>query len=235
MNRPVGPGNRGADGPSVAEPTSARTALDIGRPRDPSPLARPPEHAAPEPKRIPAAARRLLARLVPGHAGRRAADFDAAAREAYHAALKLETGAPLAAAPPAGRSASAPASAPPTAAIATSAAVDAPAARPFSPPTTSATAPATAPASEPTTPDAAPSAALGPGAVAHASTWVPPPGIPGHSSAPGRQPSEAFPARPRRRKPGETAPDFLLQAPTGVAPVADDFFDSLIRQVEGDR
>jgi hypothetical protein len=35
--------------------------------------------------------------------------------------------------------------------------------------------------------------------------------------------------------PGDTAPDFLLRAPTSVAPAADDFFDGLIRQVERDR
>jgi hypothetical protein len=45
--------------------------------------------------------------------------------------------------------------------------------------------------------------------------------------------ASAAPARPPRR--GETAPDHLLQAPPGVAPVADDFFDALIRRVEGDR
>jgi hypothetical protein len=43
------------------------------------------------------------------------------------------------------------------------------------------------------------------------------------------------PAPPRRRQPGETAPDFLLRTPTNVAPVADDFFDGIIRRVEGDR
>lgn len=33
----------------------------------------------------------------------------------------------------------------------------------------------------------------------------------------------------------ETAPEFLLRTPTRVTPVADDFFDGLIRRVEGDR
>lgn len=40
---------------------------------------------------------------------------------------------------------------------------------------------------------------------------------------------------PRRLRPGETAPDSLFQAPTSVSLTADDFFDGLIRRVEGDR
>ena len=43
------------------------------------------------------------------------------------------------------------------------------------------------------------------------------------------------PARRLSRQAGETAPDFLLRAPTGVAPIVDDFFDGLVRRVEGDR
>ncbi len=42
-------------------------------------------------------------------------------------------------------------------------------------------------------------------------------------------------ALPLRRSPGDTAPDFLLRAPTSVTPMADDFFDGLIRQVDGER
>jgi hypothetical protein len=38
-----------------------------------------------------------------------------------------------------------------------------------------------------------------------------------------------------RRLPGDTAPDFLLRAPTSVTPKADDFFDGLVQQVERDR
>ena len=34
---------------------------------------------------------------------------------------------------------------------------------------------------------------------------------------------------------GSSAPDHLLRTPTGVTRVADDFFDGLIRRVEGDR
>lgn len=37
-----------------------------------------------------------------------------------------------------------------------------------------------------------------------------------------------------RTEAGATAPDHLLRAPTSVASVADDFFDGLIRRVEGD-
>jgi hypothetical protein len=38
-----------------------------------------------------------------------------------------------------------------------------------------------------------------------------------------------------RRQPGETAPESLLRAPAAAATVADDFFDGLVRRVEGDR
>lgn len=38
-----------------------------------------------------------------------------------------------------------------------------------------------------------------------------------------------------RRQPGETAPESLLRAPSGAVSVADDFFDGLVRRVEGDR
>lgn len=41
--------------------------------------------------------------------------------------------------------------------------------------------------------------------------------------------------RHHRQPAGDTAPDFLLRTPSGVLPVADDFFDGLIRRVEGDR
>jgi hypothetical protein len=41
--------------------------------------------------------------------------------------------------------------------------------------------------------------------------------------------------QPTRRKASDTAPDFLLRTPASVAPVVDDFFDGLIRRVEGDR
>jgi hypothetical protein len=76
----------------------------------------PPEHAPEheEPRRPLAAVREVLARLVPGRGARtaatQAAEFDAAARNAYQSALKLETAAPLGPAPPAARSAGAPAS-----------------------------------------------------------------------------------------------------------------------------
>jgi hypothetical protein len=38
----------------------------------------------------------------------------------------------------------------------------------------------------------------------------------------------------RRRQADSPAPDYL-RTPSSVAPVADDFFDGLIRRVEGDR
>lgn len=45
---------------------------------------------------------------------------------------------------------------------------------------------------------------------------------------------DRLPGRNRRRA-GSSTPDDLLRTPTSVAPVADDFFDGLIRRVEGDR
>lgn len=48
-------------------------------------------------------------------------------------------------------------------------------------------------------------------------------------------PSAETPPSKRRRQPGDTAPEFLLQAPTGITPVVDDFFDGVTRHVEGDR
>ncbi len=38
-----------------------------------------------------------------------------------------------------------------------------------------------------------------------------------------------------RRRPGDTAPESLLRTPPGAAAVANDFFDALVRRVEGDR
>lgn len=48
-------------------------------------------------------------------------------------------------------------------------------------------------------------------------------------------PASAPAERPARRLVSDTAPEFMLQAPTSVIPVADAFFDDLIRRVEGDR
>ena len=45
---------------------------------------------------------------------------------------------------------------------------------------------------------------------------------------------DRLPGRNRRRA-DSSAPDYLLRTPTSVTPVADDFFDGLIRRVEGDR
>ena len=91
--------------------------------------------------------------------------------------------------------------------------------------------------SEPTAPeDAASAGAPEPAAAARAHVWATPPRLPAkQSAAPRGERAEEPPGPPRRRKPGETAPDFLLRTPTSVTPVADDFFDGLIRRVEGDR
>ena len=42
-------------------------------------------------------------------------------------------------------------------------------------------------------------------------------------------------ASARRRRPGVTAPEEMLQPSASVAPAADDFFDGLVRRVEGNR
>jgi len=164
-----------------------------------SPPDRAPGHE--EPRRPLAAARGGLARLIPGRGARtaasQAAEFDAAARKAYQLALKLETAAPLAPAPPTARSAGAPTSAP-------------------APPAAPVATPAVVPA--------------------RASAWATPPIQPAEqSAAPVGEAPEESPAPPRRRQPGDTAPGFLLRTPTSVTRVADDFFDDLIRRVEGDR
>jgi hypothetical protein len=61
------------------------------------------------------------------------------------------------------------------------------------------------------------------------------------SAAPAPEPSMASPTAEDdpgaelHREPGDTAPDFLLRPPASVTPVADDFFNGLIRRVERDR
>jgi hypothetical protein len=234
VSPPVVPGSGKRTGPSLSEPIPA-PAPTIGRPRPLVRVVRPPEHSDAGPRRPLAAARGLFARLVPGQVARsraRQADkFDAAAREALQSALKLEAAAPLAPAPPVARSAAAP-----TASLPAAAKAAAPATEPVSLPSAPATTPTTARASRPTTPDTAPAAAPEPAAAARASAWATPPSQPEkRSAAPRGERAEEPPGPPRRRKPGETAPGFLLRTPTSIAPVADDFFDDLIRRVEGDR
>jgi hypothetical protein len=205
------PGSGGQTEPSLEEPTPAPVAPDIGRPRDPVPLVGAPVHADAEPRGWLAAVRALLARLVPGRGARagatQAAELDAAARTADQSAP-----------------------------VATPAAVPAPATGPFSLPATRAATPTPAPAWELTTPDWASAAAPEPAAAPRTSAWATPPRLPAEqSAAQGRKPPEESPAPPPRRQPGDTAPDFLSRTPTNVTLVADDFFDGLIRRIEGDR
>ena len=55
------------------------------------------------------------------------------------------------------------------------------------------------------------------------------------TAEPAREPVTAErPARRSRRPAGETAPDHLLAPPKRVSSAADDFFDGLVRRVEGD-
>lgn len=64
-----------------------------------------------------------------------------------------------------------------------------------------------------------------------------PPSVPSEESLPEPAPLPSSPDGPgrRRRQAGETAPESLLRTPTGASSVTDDFFDGLIRRVEGDR
>jgi hypothetical protein len=67
-----------------------------------------------------------------------------------------------------------------------------------------------------------------------------PPAPPTSAATPAIEPagqSEHAKAPSRRHggQAGETAPDFLLRTPKSVIPIADDFFDGLIRRVEGKR
>jgi hypothetical protein len=163
-----------------------------------------------------AAAVTRLARIIPGvraRIGARQADpYELAAREAFHSAVIQGSAEPLA---PAGL-------APATAPIAKPEASSGPADQgqsataPLIPAPLAAAAQHAAPAIAP----AIPAAAEPPAERAAASGSTEPP---------------ALPALPRRRQLGDTAPDFLLRASRSVTPVADAFFDGLIRQVERDR
>ena len=117
-----------------------------------------------------------------------AAEFDAAARQAFHAALKLDRGTP------------------------------------------SAPVPLETRPSE--TPEPVPGPVNGTGLSAWATPSIPPPER--LATLAGQSPEDAI-AAPHWRQPGETAPDSLMQTSSNVTLVADDFFDGLIRRVEGDR
>jgi hypothetical protein len=146
-----------------------------------------------EPSGLREAGRRLLGRLVPrfgeGIGATEAAEFDAAARQAYQAALKVDLGS-------------------------------------------------RAPDLGPSSPADAPAPVPEPAATAEAegSLWATRPSLLDVRLAdlPGQAPEPAS-AAPQRRQPGDTAPGSLLRTPSSVAPVADEFFDSLIRRVESDR
>jgi hypothetical protein len=106
----------------------------------------------------------------------------------------------------------------------------APTARPLAPAPTAESPASTSGAARPVTSVFAPTAPAAARPVASVSA-------PTTSAAePAREPTAAEGPSPRhRRQAGETAPDYLLRAPTGGTAVADDFFDGLIRRVEGDR
>lgn len=236
MSTPVVPGNGGRTEPSPIEPTVVPAAPATGRPRHSVLILPTPEHAEEKPGRPLAAARGLLARLVPRPVAqsraRQAAEFDAVAREALRSALKLEAAAPRHPAPTARPTAA------PTTSLPASVQAVAPAIGPLSPPITPGTTAATAPSSGRTAPAAPEPAADAPESSAgvHTSTWTTPPGTRrARSAAPRVEPPEEPPGPPRRRQPGETAPDFLLRPPTNVAPVADEFFDGLVERIEGHR
>ena len=223
--------------------TPAPPRPEIGGSRDPVGVFAPPERTDEESRTSLAVARGRLARLVPGRNARtetsQAVEFDAAARKAYKSALNLGTGVRLAPAPPAARPAGAPTTARPTAPAATPPAKPEAAPAPAAlvpPPTAPSATPTAAAASWPTSAGAASGNGAEPAAAPSTSAWAAPPRPSAEQSAApvGATPRES-PASPRRRQPGETAPDFLLRTPTSVTPVADDFFNGLIRRIEGDR
>jgi hypothetical protein len=147
------------------------------------------------------AARRLVARLRPGRGAgvgsSEGAEFDAAARRAYQAALKLDDGMSLAPAPPRARPAETPGPVPESRGA-------------FDEPEPQEGSDESALAVTPNQP-------LGPPATAV------------------RESDERATEAPGREQLGYTSPDPLLRTRPGVDSVADDFFDSLIRRIEGDR
>jgi hypothetical protein len=165
----------------------------VSPPIDPEGRERAAAPAPDEPSGLRSAGRRLLGRLVPrfgeGIGATEAAEFDAAARQAYQAALKLDLGS---------------------------------------------RAPASPPSQPPDGPDPVPEPLET--AEAEAPIWATRPSLLDVRLAdlPGQAPEPAS-AAPQRRQPGGTAPGSLLRTPSSVAPVADEFFDSLIRRVESDR
>ena len=215
-------------GPSPAEPPPASATLDPDRSRSTGPLLETPAHASTWPGKPFALVRGLLTRLVPGRnpetRARQDSEFEAAARQAYQSASEFKAGAPMAEPSPA---LPAPQTGVPTRALEAAMRPTAPITAPTTIATPAPTAPSVAPDS-----DADAVAA----ATARTSAWVAPP----HRNAEQAvsslgAPEEGSAAPRRRRQPGDTAPEFLLQTPTSVTHAADDFFDGITRRIERDR
>lgn len=73
------------------------------------------------------------------------------------------------------------------------------------------------------------------GATSAAPPFVSTPTTPSMEAAAPVSEPESDQTGPRRRQPGQTAPEELLRVPPSVGVAADDFFDGLVRRVEGDR
>jgi len=183
-------------------------------------------------RRPSAPAIQRLSRLMPGVAGRidqpEAAAYDEAARNAFRAATTLGSVRPLAHAPTTGLPASASQAELAGASISGSTTPGATPAAPAAPTATPATTPA-APTDESRTP-----ASWAPSPFAPVSAWTVPAVAPANKPVPRPAAAEA-PAARHRRQAGETAPDRLLRPSENVDSAAGDFFDGLVRLVEGKR
>jgi hypothetical protein len=200
-------------GPSVSEPHLAD---------HPVPLASKRARVFESPREPLAQARERLRRLVPGtdaaHATQPSARLSAGHR-ALRSAITREAAEVLAAA---AALASGPAAAGGDTRL--------PDARPVPP--------VVEPTQTPGPPADSPVAKTGPASEAARprAAWATPPQPPQKRfAAPRGKASEESPGPPRHRRAGETAPEFLLRTPPSVAPAADDFFNGLVRRIEGDR
>ena len=242
MTPPVKPGTHEPQGPSRLEPTPVRVGSDTAPPRSSVHLEDVVTKGNAIPRRPFASVRGLLTRLAQGRRllsrPVRDAEFDAAERRAYLSALELESGAPLA---PASReprsigvSTADPSTAAPTPHVRMPTGEGQHTMRPKAPNAARTAAPTPTLSTRSVASDSATYTVAA--AIERTAVWVSAPRADAKPAVPADGgPEGGSPAPPRRHQPGDTAPDSLLQAPTSVVAVADDFFDGLVRQIEGDR
>ena len=220
------PGNGRRPESSSAETSPGSVTLDTVSSKSPVLDLRPQGPYDAGPKRPLAVARGLLGRLVPGRVSRSRARessrSDAEAGKALQVALKLAPVGQPTGGPAAVRSASVPTSAPPRPIVSGQ----------IAPLGTRTGAHALAP----TTPEATHTAALDLRAAPLPPAWAAQRAVAtALSPTPDGAPGGRSPASHRRGAAGETAPDFLLRAPSSVAQMSEDFFDGLVRHVEDER